>query len=74
MFEISTEVLPEDMSILITQETKNSDFLRVLFQDAERKTEVILRNLSSEERGQFQTAKQTELDHWMQHSVYSIAS
>ena len=74
-FEISSEVRREDMSHVVTsQSTRNSDLLRTLFQDAERKAEVSLSHLTKAEFEQFQEAKRTELDQWTQDSVYSIAS
>lgn len=59
---------------MTSQTTKHSDLLRALFQDAGRKTDVSLNNLSAEEMQQFHEAQKTELGQWMQHSVYSIAS
>ena len=75
VFEVSTEIRTEDVSYLVTsQTTRNADLLGTLFQDAERKTEVSLRSLSASEPKQFHEANKTELDQWMHHSVYSIAS
>ena len=60
--------------MVISQTTRSSDRSRTLFQDGERKTEVSLRSSSASERKPFHEAKRTELDQWMQHSVYSIAA
>ena len=42
--------------------------------DQERKTEVTLRNLTAAEHAELRAAQHLELDQWMQHSVYSVAS
>ena len=65
-FEVSTNIESKDCAFISTSDD-NPDLLETLFQDAERKTEVVLRKLTTEERTQFDQAKRTELDQWMQH-------
>ena len=44
-----------------------------LVSSAKRRTEAVLRKMTSEERAQMDKAKNKELDQWVKHSVFTIA-
>ena len=75
MVEMSVDVTEEDMKVFQSPSTTPNDMqehLAFMTANAKGKTEVSIRNLTTEERQQFDAAKDKEVDQWISNSVFKI--
>ena len=75
MVEMPVNVADEDMKTCQSPSmTPNEmqEHLAFMTANAKGKTEVVLRNLTTEERQQFEAAKDKEVDRWISNSVFKV--
>ena len=65
------DLLQADIENLLSEDT-DLDFA-FLVSSAKRRTEAVLRKMTSDERQRMDRAKDKELDQWIKHSVFTIA-
>ena len=75
MFETSVDVYDSDLELFKSATVSQHDLqehLSYMISDAKRKTEVSLRNLTTEERKLMEEAKDKEVDQWISNAVFKI--
>ena len=73
--EFSMDVWNEDISLFNDvnhNESQLAEHFALMTTEAKRHAEVIIRNLTADERKQFDSAKKKEIDQWISHSVFSM--
>ena len=73
--EYSMDIFDEDLEIFKDSELPDKqlvDHFALMTTEAKRHAEVIIRNLTVNEKNEFEAAKYKELDQWISHSVFSI--
>ena len=75
MVEMSVDVNEDDMELFQSPSTTPNELqehLAFMTANAKGRTEVNIRNLTTEERQQFEAAKDKEVDQWISNSVFKI--
>jgi len=75
VFTYSLDIDEDDLNYFNDEHNTDSqiqDYFAFISSEAKRHAEVVIRNLSKEEKAEFDKAKRKELDQWVSNSVFSI--